>query len=60
MSIDQKGADLATALQADQAVVTEAGLRYVDNEPDGEEKVVPFEDILGMNKNSDENSNEEN
>lgn len=60
MSIDQKGADLATALQADQAVVTEAGLRYVDNEPDGEEKIVPFDDIIGMNKNSDENSTDEN
>ena len=58
MSIDQKGADLATALQADQAVVTEAGLRYVDNEPDGEEKFVPFEDILGMNKDSDDTTDE--
>lgn len=58
MSIDQKGADLATALQADQAVVTEGGLRYVDNEPDGGEKIVPFEDILGANKNSDDKTEE--
>ena len=54
MSIDQKGADLATALQADQAVVTEVGLRYVDNEPDGEEKIVPFDEVLGLNKDTDE------
>ena len=56
MSIDQKGADLATALQADQAVVTETGLRYVDNEPDGEEKIIPFGDFIGVERNSgDEN-----
>ncbi len=52
MSIDQKGADLATALQADQAVVTENGLRYVDNEPDGEEKVIPFSEFIGVERNS--------
>ena len=57
MSIDQKGADLATALQADQAVVTEGGLRYVDNEPDGEEKIVPFDEIIGF-KNSEDNTEE--
>lgn len=50
MSIDQKSADLAKALQADQAVVTENGLRYVDNEPDGEENIVPFEDVLKSDK----------
>ncbi len=60
MSIDQKSADLATALQADQAVITDGGLRYIDNEPDGEEKIVPFDDIIGVDKNPDENSNEEN
>ena len=54
MSIDQKSADLATALQADQAVITENGLRYVDNENDGEEKIVPFDDVLGIEKNSEE------
>ena len=54
MSIDQKSADLATALQADQAVITEGGLRYIDNEPDGEEKIVPFDDIIGVDKNSDD------
>ena len=57
MSIDQKGADLATALQADQAVITEAGLRYIDNEPDGEEKIIPFEEIIGL-KNSDDKTEE--
>ena len=60
MSIDQKSADLATALQADQAVITEDGLRYVDNEPDGEEKTVPFEDVLNFDKNPDEDSTDEN
>lgn len=54
MSIDQKGADLATALQADQAVITEAGLRYIDNEPDGEEKIVPFEEILKVDEETGE------
>ena len=60
MSIDQKSADLATALQADQAVITDGGLRYIDNEPNGEEKVIPFDDIIGIDKSPDENSNEEN
>lgn len=41
ISIDQR--DLTTAIQADQAVITEEGFRYVDNEPDGEEKTVPFD-----------------
>ncbi len=58
MSIDQKGADLATALQADQAVVTDGGLRYIDNEPDGEEKVVPFEEIFKLHTADDENNEE--
>lgn len=58
MSIDQKGADLATALQADQAVITEAGLRYIDNEPDGEEKIVPFEEIVGFRDSDDKPSDE--
>ncbi len=42
ISIDQR--DLTTAIQADQAVITEEGFRYVDNEPDGEEKTVPFDE----------------
>lgn len=58
MSIDQKSADLATALQADQSVVTDAGLRYVDNEPDGEARIVPFDEVIGFDKNSDEYSEE--
>lgn len=58
MSIDQNSADLATALQADQAVITDGGLRYIDNEPDGEEKVVPFDDIIGIDKSPDEENNE--
>ena len=48
ISIDQQSLDLATALQTDQAAITEDGLRYVDNEPDGEEKVVPFADVLNL------------
>ena len=47
ISIDQQGADLATALQTDQAVITEDGLRYVDNER-GEEKIVPFSDVIEL------------
>lgn len=57
MSIDQNSADLATALQADQAVITDGGLRYIDNEPDDEEKVVPFDDIIGIDKSPDEENN---
>lgn len=58
MSIDQKSADLATALQADQAVITDGGLRYIDNEPEGEEKIIPFDNIIGIDKNPDEENNE--
>jgi len=54
VSIDQQGLDLIKALQADQAVITEEGLRYIDNEPEGEEKVVPFDDVI---KPSDFNEN---
>ena len=47
ISIDQQSAALATALQADQAVITEDGFRYVDNEH-GAEKVVPFSDVIEL------------
>ena len=47
ISIDQQSAALATALQADQAVITEEGFRYIDNER-GEEKIVPFSDIIDL------------
>lgn len=47
ISIDQKSADLATALQADQAVITTEGFRYIDNEK-GEEKIVPFSEIIDL------------
>ena len=63
VSIDQK--DLSTAIQADQSVVTEEGFRYVDNEPDGEEKTVPFDegqatDLAGFNNlEPDDESKEE-
>ena len=57
ISIDQKSIDLARALQADQAVITSEGLRYIDNEQD-EEKVIPFDDII--NVNDDEIPNAEN
>lgn len=55
ISIDQQSAALATALQADQAAITEEGFRYVDNERD-EEKIVPFSDVLDL---PDANSAEE-
>lgn len=47
ISIDQQSLALATALQADQAVITEDGYRYIDNER-GEPKIVPFGDIIGL------------
>ena len=47
ISIDQQSAALATALQADQAVITEEGFRYIDNEH-GEEKIVPFSDVIPL------------
>ncbi len=47
ISIDQQSVALATALQADQAVITEDGFRYVDNEH-GEEKIVPFSDVFDV------------
>ncbi len=47
ISIDQQSAALATALQADQAVVTEEGFRYVDNEH-GEENIVSFSDVIDL------------
>ena len=48
ISIDQQSAALATALQSDQAAITEDGFRYVDNEHGGEEKIVPFSEILNL------------
>ncbi len=45
ISIDQQSLDLVKALQADQAVITDEGLRYIDNER-GEEKIVPFDDFI--------------
>ncbi|MBQ3444876.1 MAG: recombinase RecT, partial [Selenomonadaceae bacterium] len=47
ISIDQQSAALATALQTDQAVITEDGLRYLDNER-GEEKIVPFNEVINL------------
>ena len=47
ISIDQQSAALATALQADQSVITEEGFRYVDNER-GEEKIVPFNEVIDL------------
>ena len=46
ISIDQQSLDLIKALQADQAVITEEGLRYIDNEQGDEEKIVPFDDAI--------------
>ena len=42
ISIDQQGLDIIKALQADQAVITEDGLKYIDND----EKIVPFDDVF--------------
>lgn len=53
ISIDQQSLALATALKADQAVITEDGFRYMDNERESEEKIVPFEELIDMPKISD-------
>lgn len=64
ISIDQQSAALATALQADQAVITEDGYRYVDNEH-GEENIVPFSEVIPLpedeieGEQSEENDSEE-
>ena len=47
ISIDQKSIDLATALQADQAVITNEGFRYIDNER-GAEQIVPFNEVVDL------------
>lgn len=61
ISIDQQSLALATALQADQAVITEDGFRYVDNEH-GEEKIVPFSDVLDLPQadEPDDNADDDN
>jgi len=56
ISIDQQSLALATALQADQAVITEDGFRYIDNEH-GEEKIVPFNEVINLH--AEETSNDE-
>ena len=60
ISIDQQSAALATALQSDQAAITEEGFRYVDNEQGGEEKIVPFSDVINLPEADapDENSDD--
>ena len=60
ISIDQQSAALATALQADQAFITEEGLRYLDNER-SEEKIMPFKELIDMPKyeTTDDNEPEE-
>ncbi|MBO4780081.1 MAG: recombinase RecT [Selenomonadaceae bacterium] len=59
ISIDQQSAALATALQADQAVITEDGFRYVDNEQDGEEKIVPFSEVIGLPEADDTDTDDD-
>ncbi len=61
ISIDQQSAALATALQADQAVITEDGFRYIDNER-GEEKIVPFNEVIDLPEDEeiDEPDNDKN
>ena len=47
ISIDQSSASLATALEADQAVITEQGFLYVDNDQNAE-KIVPFSEVIEL------------
>ena len=47
ISIDQQSAALVTAIQSDQAVITDEGYRYIDNE-NGEEKIVPFSEVMDL------------
>ena len=42
ISIDQHGLDIFKALQADQAVITDDGLNYIDND----DKIIPFDDVF--------------
>lgn len=58
ISIDPAGLALATAIQADQSVITEEGLRYVDNEQ-GEEKIVPFTEVIDLPEADDESNSDE-
>ena len=49
------------ALQADRAVITDDGFRYIDNEH-GEEKIVPFSEVTDLSKvdvEPEENDSEE-
>lgn len=55
ISIDQQSAALATALQADQAVITEEGFRYIDNDHGGE-KIVPFNEVIDLPEVDDADS----
>lgn len=57
ISIDQQSADLATALQADQAVITDEGFRYIDS-THGDEKVVPFTDVLSLPQPDDDDTDD--
>lgn len=52
ISIDLQSAALATALQADQSVITDEGFRYIDNER-GVEKIVPFNEIIEPSEEED-------
>lgn len=60
ISIDRQSLALATALQADQAVITEEGFRYVDNEQGGEENVVPFADVINLPEVDESENDSEN
>ena len=59
VSIDQQSLDLVRALQADQAVITEEGLRYIDNESEGEENLVPFDNAIKPSDFEENNSAQE-
>ena len=58
ISIDQQSAALATALQADQAVITEDGFRYIDNER-GEENIVPFSEVIDLPEDDEPNPDDD-
>ena len=45
ISIDQQSIALATALQAEQAIINNEGFQYVDN---GNDKIVPFADVIEL------------
>lgn len=54
ISIDRQGLDIIKALQADQAVINGDNLRYIDNEFDGDENIVPFDEVFDAENTTEE------